>query len=242
MRPRFFLPDLDDSGRGTLDQDESNHLTRVLRLGVGEAIDVFDGRGTMRQARVVAIERRRAIVEAGEAAAAAAEPAVHVTAAIAVLKGDKMDAVIRDLAMMGAAAIQPVVTERSEIRVAALTRSQRVERWRRIAVGGVKQSGRAVVPSVAPPLTLDEWLASDAEAPLLAFVEPSAGAGVPLRQVRPSTALRLLVGPEGGWSERELSALAAVKATCVVLGARTLRADAMPLVAMASVFQAWNGW
>lgn len=242
MRPRFYLPELDDSKRGVLDDDESGHLTRVLRLGVGAEIDVFDGRGTMRHARVAAVERRRVIVEALQPTACAVEPAVRVTVAIGVLKGDKMDDVIRDVAMMGAAAVQPVVTARSETSLAVLTRSQRADRWRRIAVGGVKQSGRAVVPVVADPLPLTEWLRRADETPLLVLVEPAAGGGLALGEVPVMTAVRLLIGPEGGWTDEELAALAAAEARRIALGRRTLRADAVPLVAMAALFEAWNGW
>ena len=84
-------------------------------------------------------------------AAAVPEPAVAVTLAHAVLKGDKMDGVVRDAVMMGAAAIRPIVTRHSEASLAGLARGQRVERWRRVAVASAKQCGRAVVPEVLDP-------------------------------------------------------------------------------------------
>src|SRR5207302_8399329 len=102
----------------------------VLRLGVGDTVSVFDGRGREFLARVASAERRTVRVQLLSRAEPAAEPAVALTLAQAVLKGDKMDDVVRDAVMLGVNAIQPLVTERSETTVASLMRSARVERWR----------------------------------------------------------------------------------------------------------------
>ena len=95
---------------------------------------------------------------------AAAESTVALTLAQAVLKGDKMDDVIRDAVMLGVAAIQPIVTRRAETTVAALMRGARVERWRRVALASVKQSRRAVLPEIRTPLTLEHFLDEPAAA------------------------------------------------------------------------------
>src|SRR5207248_10280731 len=79
------------------------------------------------------------------------EATVRLTLVQAVLKGDKMDEIVRDGVMLGVSAIQPLVTKRTEVTVAALLRAARVDRWRRIALASVKQSRRAVVPEVRTP-------------------------------------------------------------------------------------------
>ena len=153
MRPRFHLAELDrEAGRGALADDEASHLIRVLRLGVGAEIDVFDGRGAMYRAAVAALTRDAVRVTILEAVAPAPEPAVRVTVAMSVLKGDKMDSVVRDVTMMGAAVVQPIVSTRSETSLATLAKAHRAERWQRIAVSSVKQCGRAVVPDIPLPL------------------------------------------------------------------------------------------
>ncbi len=86
-----------------------------------------------------------------ERAVPAPETRVPATLVMCVLKGDKMDDVVRDAVMLGATAIQPIVSERTEMGSAALARSRRVERWQRVAVSSVKQCGRAVVPPVREP-------------------------------------------------------------------------------------------
>jgi 16S rRNA (uracil1498-N3)-methyltransferase len=243
VRPRFHLAELDrDAARGTLADDEASHLIRVLRLGVGAEIDVFDGRGGMYRASVAALTRDAVSLAILGPAAAAPEPAVRVTMAISVLKGDKMDSVVRDVTMMGAAAVQPLVSTRSETSLVTLARAHRAERWQRIAVSSVKQCGRAVLPGILRPLNLDDWLGHQVSGAALALVEPSAGAGTRLAGVPRQEAVSLLVGPEGGWTPDELSMMANAGVTSIGLGARTLRAEAAPLVALAALFEAWQAW
>ncbi len=177
-----------------------------------------------------------------EAVAPAPEPAVRVTVAMSVLKGDKMDSVVRDVTMMGAAVVQPIVSTRSETSLATLAKAHRAERWQRIAVSSVKQCGRAVVPDIPLPLDLSDWLGRAAAGAALALVEPSAGGGTLLSDVPRREAVNLLVGPEGGWTPEELSMMANAGVTCVSLGARTLRAETAPMVALAALFEAWRAW
>src|SRR5436305_6427458 len=156
---RFFAPALDPGDETvTLPKDEAEHLTRVLRMGVGDTVSLFDGRGHEVSARVISADRRDVRVQLMSRVEPAAEPAVSLTLAQAVIKGDKMDDVVRDAVMLGAAAIQPIVTKRTEVTVAALIRSARVDRWRRLAIASVKQSRRAVLPEVRMPLTLETLL------------------------------------------------------------------------------------
>src|SRR6185437_15194306 len=153
---RFFAPGLDPGDEAVdLPREEAEHLTRVLRLGAGDTVTVFDGRGRECLARVVSAARTRARVQILSRIEPAAEPAVALTLVQAVLKGDKMDDVVRDAVMLGVAAVQPIVTTRSEVTVAALLRNARVERWRRVALASVKQSRRAVVPEIRTPLAFE---------------------------------------------------------------------------------------
>ena len=131
----------------------------------------------------------------------------------AVLKGDKMDDVVRDAVMLGVAAIQPIVTKRTEVTVAALLRGARVDRWRRVALASAKQSRRAV--AARDPHAADasrRWLDEPPPALRLMLVEPARRrrdvepmSGRCEAQPAPSDAA-LLVGPEGGWTEDGVAA------------------------------------
>jgi 16S rRNA (uracil1498-N3)-methyltransferase len=243
--PRFFAPSVDlgdDTAR--LPREEAEHLTRVLRLGPGDSVAVFDGRGHEFLAKVVAVARRDVRLQLVSRIEPAPETAVPLLLVQAVLKGDKMDEIVRDAVMMGVAAVQPVVTERTETTVAALGRSGRVDRWRRVALASVKQSRRAVLPEVNGPLTFDSWLGDPLPALSLMMVEPAQSVQAQpfsaLQQMRPPPDAALIVGPEGGWSEREVARAQQRAVRPITMGARTLRADAVPVAAISVLQFLWG--
>jgi len=242
---RFFAPALDPGDEHVdLPRDEAEHLTRVLRLGAGDTVSVFDGHGHQYLARVVSAGRRDARVQILSPHPAAPESSTHLTLVQSVLKGDKMDDVVRDAVMLGAAAIQPIVARRSETTVASILRGARVERWRRVSLASVKQSGRAVLPDVRMPLTLESWLGDPPAAMRLMLVEPGSGAAVaPIAVLRsepiPESAA-VLVGPEGGWDPSEYALAASRGVRLVSLGGRTLRADAVAIAALSVLQFLWD--
>lgn len=232
--PRFYTPELDRSLReAVLPDDEAHHLTRVMRLGTGDDIAVFDGRGLEFHARVLSAVRGRVRIELLEAIAPAPEPRVPLTLVHAVLKGDKMDAVIRDATMMGVSAIEPVITSRT---IARPPRREN-DRWCRVAVSSAKQCRRATVPAIAEPRSFVDWLATSTHGLKLLLVEPSAAGAAPcslrvLEDHAPGS-LALIVGPEGGWTEDERQQAEQAGCTAVTLGGLTLRADAVAVAAIA---------
>ncbi len=247
MLPRFLARDVDATGtRVILNDDEADHLLRVLRLRVGARVRLFNGRGAEFEGTVDSAQRGQVRVSVEAVCRPAPEARVRLTLAQAVLKGDKMDDVVRDAVMLGAAAIQPVWSAHTEVPPAVLARGQRRERWNRIAVSAAKQSGRALLPAVLEPCRFQDVLdrvAGAAAAPGIMLVEPCValahrtdhGCGAP------ALAATLLVGPEGGWAGEEI---AQARAHCrfVTFGGRTLRADAAGLIAMTAVLALWDGF
>jgi 16S rRNA (uracil1498-N3)-methyltransferase len=145
--------------------------------------------------------------------------------------------------MMGVAAVQPLLTDRTDVPAAAFSHGRRLERWQRIAVSSAKQCGRAVVPPVLAPRALQDCLeAAQAEVGLM-LVEPaavtaSAAVAWP-RADAPGSAL-VLVGPEGGWADAEVAQALAAGCLPVSLGPRTLRADAAAIVALSVLQYVWG--
>jgi 16S rRNA (uracil1498-N3)-methyltransferase len=243
---RFYAPALDPGDATvTLPRDEAEHLTRVLRLGIGDSVTVFDGRGHEFMGRVASAIRRDVHVQIVSRVEPVPESTVPLTLAQAVLKGDKMDDVIRDAVMLGVHAVQPVVTTRSETTVAALMRGARVDRWRRVALASAKQSRRAVLPEIRMPLAFDTALAEPAPAVRLMMVEPGTAATVAplavLQHASPPADATLFVGPEGGWTSEEWRAAEAHEVRLLSLGPRTLRADAVPIAAISVLQFIWEG-
>ena len=247
MPLRFYVPDADRTGDVVaLPRDEAQHLIRVLRLKAGAAVRVFNGRGGEFDAVVATVMKDGAHVRVVAGREAVPESRVAVTLAQAVLKGDKMDDVVRDAVMMGVVAIQPLVTTRSEVTLASLRRGHRRERWQRVAVSSAKQCGRAVVPAILEPRAFEEVAASLSDmtlpGPGVMFVEPSAATdalSLADLDATPPRETTVLIGPEGGWTPEEIDG-ASTACRLVTLSGRTLRADAMAIVALAALFTLWR--
>ena len=243
MRPRFHVPDVTAaSDRVELPEDEAEHLVRVLRLGVGDEVDIFDGRGGLWRAEVVQVGKKAAAVRPLEPGRPASELAIGLTLVVSVLKGDKMDNVVRDAVMLGVTGVRPIVSERSEVGLAAMARSSRIARWQRIAVSSAKQCGRAVVPPIREAVPIDSYWQEKAVGARIMCVEPASALGdvIGVQAVRRPAAADVIVGPEGGWSMSEVAAAHDSGAILVSLGGRTLRADAVPIVALTALLTTWG--
>lgn len=241
---RVYMPDVADGATQVeVRGDEAHHLSRVVRARVGETVGVFDGRGREWRARITEVTRQAVMLQVEGAVAPVAEPPVRVTLAIGVLKGDQMDAVVRDATVMGVTHLVPLVTDHVAVSSRAWRDDGALARWQRVAVAAAKQSQRAVVPTISGVTPLNDlWSSHDSER-VLVCVEPSADALADAawqQRSRPSSVL-MLVGPEGGWSGREVATFGARGAHAMSLGPRTLRSEAVPAVALAVLWSTW-GW
>lgn len=241
MIARVLVPSAGREGeRIEVPDDEAQHLVRVLRLTAGAPVRVFDGRGHEWEATLREATKQRATVELGARRAAAAETRIRYTLAVAVLKGDGTDEVVRDAVMLGVSAIRPFVSARSEVGAAALARGHRRERWQRIAVASAKQCGRAVVPEIHEVVDMATALAADSSALRLVLVEPAVTAApATLGALSAPTSVGLACGPEGGWTGDEVALALAAGWQPLRLGGRVLRAEAAPTVALAACQAVW---
>lgn len=235
--PRAYLPDAEEGAERQLPGDEGAHLTRVLRLGPGDTVRVFDGAGAEFEAEITGVTRAGVHVRVGNPVDSAVEPPVRLTVAPALIKGEGFDEIVRDAVMMGAAVVRPIVTERT----VAKPRQSMHERWQRVALAAAKQSGRAVLPIVEAPVTVDQLLATDASAVRLVFVEPSADILVSdaLALDAPASAL-VVIGPEGGWSPAELQLFKEKAMTFVRIGGRTITSERATIAALAVLTAVWE--
>jgi 16S rRNA (uracil1498-N3)-methyltransferase len=219
----------------------------VLRLRTGDALAVFDGRGHEWRGTVCSVDRHGVLVDLGEPIEPALEPRVILTLAQAVLKGDHMDAAVRDATMMGVAAIQPLLTAHTVANSRAAGGAKARERWERIAIASAKQCRRAVVPRVeraAPIAEVLSALTADQAGLRILLAEPAAGrAARTSREFSPAPGQAwMAVGPEGGWAPAELDAWLAHGFQPLTLGARTIRAEAAGIVAISMLRAAWDDW
>ena len=211
--------------------DEARHLRDVLRLERGAGVFVFDGRG--REYRCILEECSRSVVRlevAEEVEAARPESPLSLRLAVALLKGEKFDLVVQKATELGVTEIVPLITKQADVRLRdAGDGERRTARWQRIALEAAKQSGRALIPVIATPRPFNSLIEEDADGEewRVMFSERE---GLGLLEIIGEERKRLsaataLVGPEGGWTNEEITQARAANWSLVTMGGRILRAE-----------------
>lgn len=212
----------------------ATHVTRVLRLRPGDALTLFNGDGSDYHGRIQAPGRNSVMVEVQGVAAARAESPLVITLVQGIARGDRMDLVVQKATELGVAAIQPVLTARSVVRLDAAGREKRLEHWRGVVIAACEQCGRARLPAIAALLPLPDWLARPAGSALRLQLDPESGE--PLAgAARGADAIELLVGPEGGLEDGERALARRCGYRSARLGPRVLRSETAAIAALAVV-------
>jgi 16S rRNA (uracil1498-N3)-methyltransferase len=218
----------------------AGHITRVLRLGVGDPVTLFNGDGLDYPSRISSLRRDLVEVDVAGTAPARAESPLALTLVQGIARSERMDLVVQKATELGVTAIQPVLTARSVVKLDAAARAKKLTHWRGIAIAACEQSGRARVPVVAEPLALSQWLQQPAPAGALPLLlAPDAEASLVATAAGARAAL-LLVGPEGGLEDPERDAARAVGYLACRLGPRILRSETAAVAAL-TVLQAVAG-
>jgi 16S rRNA (uracil1498-N3)-methyltransferase len=230
MTLRLYIPHaIAGPGELTLPADAARHV-QVRRLQPGDALVLFDGRGGEWHCEVQAMRRRDVVLRVLAHAAVERELTPPVTIALGMPANDRMDALVEKAAELGMAALQPLHTARSVLRLEAQRAERRRAHWQAVAQAACEQCGRTRVPLVQPVRGLDEWLATAAEQGAAGWLlDPQS----PLPERAPAQPLLLLSGPEGGFTTAEREAALARGFVAVGLGPRVLRADTAPLAMLA---------
>jgi 16S rRNA (uracil1498-N3)-methyltransferase len=206
---------------------------QVLRLQPGDALTLFDGRGGQWDGMITAMSRREVRVRTLHFDALERELARPVTLAVGMPANERMDGLIEKATELGAARIQPLVCERSVLRVAGERALRKAAHWRAVAVAACEQCGRNRVPEVAEPLRLGDWLDGLAGRGGARWLLSTAEAASWPPAEQGGREVLVLSGPEGGFTLAEETAAREAGFVALSLGARVLRADTAPLVALA---------
>jgi 16S rRNA (uracil1498-N3)-methyltransferase len=237
-QPRIFVDvRLGPGAQFALAPDAAQHVGKALRLKTGDNITVFDGRGGEYEAVIQRMDKEHVDVKTGAFRDAEREAPVAVGLVQGLPEADKMDWIIQKSVELGVAWIQPIVCDRSVVRLSADRAARREAHWRRVAVAACEQSGRNRVPEVRPTLGFQGWIALPSEAARW-MLEP--GASALAARAAPATPVEMLVGPEGGLSERERDLAAHKGFEGVGLGPRVLRTETAPLAALATINALWG--
>lgn len=210
----------------TLSGPEVRHL-QVMRLEPGSPLLVFDGQGREARAEVLAIHGLRAVLRMGEDLAGTPETPQPITLAAALLKGDKLADVVRAATELGAARVQLLLTQHADVRDIG---AGKLARLNRIAAEASKQSRRAVTPEVLPPVPLGRYTWEGQ-----AYAAHPYAHGLLTDYLHWDSPITLFTGPEGGFSEAEMTRLQEAGAQGVMLGPRILRAETAPVALLGAI-------
>lgn len=237
-RRRFYVtPELISDSNIVLSTEESHHLARVLRLKTGEEAFVFDGHGREYRCRVAAIEKTGTQLEIIDELKDRVESPLRLILAQALAKGEKFDFIVQKATELGVNTIAPIVTDHTDIKLSEDSSARRLDRWQRISLESLKQCGRRHLVKILSPVNLNEFVQSLATSN--AILVMSERGGLPIREaVRDSESdsdLAVIIGPEGGWSDRELDIFQKRECKLVSLGPRILRTETAAIAAVTLV-------
>lgn len=236
----FYAPPVAFQGDTVvLDAEESHHLRRVLRLPAGARVVVCDGCGRRVEAQVQSLALNETVLRIVQELPCIGESPLAVTLAIGLAKGDTLDLVIRQAAEMGVARIIPFISTYSE-KTTPERSARRLIRWQRLARESLKSCQRSRLPEILAVQSFAQTLPGPEEARII-FWEEARGAGFSQQaaDLRPAS-VRLLIGPEGGFSPEEVEQARQAGYQTASLGPRRLRVETAALAALTLVQFAWG--
>jgi 16S rRNA (uracil1498-N3)-methyltransferase len=223
-----------------LGEEAARYLGRVLRLRVGETVHVFNGDDGEWSATIDRVGKVRVTLAVHDSVPNAAETSLEIHLVQGISRGERMDFVVQKATELGVVRITPVLTEYGVVKLDDKRAGKRRLHWQRVAESACEQSGRVSPPQVDAPLPLNDWLGS-ASAGNTTDLVLVPNAGRPLTEVgEPVAGLRLLIGPEGGFSERECDDAALAGFEAVALGPRILRTETAAVAALAIAQGLWG--
>jgi len=230
--PRFYLPENLAIGHEiTLSDNIFRHAIQVLRLTIGEPLILFNGQGGEYQARISEVTKRQAKAVLEQLNPINPESALYITLVQALIKPDKMDFALQKAVELGISAFQPLITRRSVVQVGKEKISRKLEHWQAIAVGACEQSGRTILPTILEPMSLEHYLAHSNSATRIILAPEANQTLADLKLTKPSK-LDVLIGPEGGFSEEEVTLCLQAGLHGMSLGPRILRAETASIAAL----------
>ena len=237
--PRFYVDfALSPDSMVELPDNVVRHLN-VLRVKNTEEIVLFNGNGKSYPALPEVLEKRRASVRILREEATDNESPLNITLVQAVSAAERMDFTLQKSVELGVAEIRPVISERCVVRLSGERAEKRVARWQEIVVSACEQSGRNVVPKVLPLTTYAQALQQLPQEPTKLLM--SLNRAQKLSDVQPQSGkVVFMVGPEGGWTEKEEQQAFDAGFQSVTLGKRVLRTETASLAAIAAMQTLWG--
>lgn len=237
--PRIFTTQqLTTSSELLLDKEAGNHVSRVLRMTVGQQIELFNGDGHSYFGNIVSIDRNQVTIGIIESQASDNESPLTIHLYQGVSRGDKMDLTLQKGVELGVKQFTPLITERCGVKLDAKRWQKKHEHWQKVIESACEQCGRNTIPTLHPVIKLQAALTHLTDNSF--FMHPDAKAGFKTVSANIDSEIQLWVGPEGGFSEEEISWVTAHGCNPVQLGPRVLRTETAALAAVAVMNSVWG--
>lgn len=239
--PRFYSAEnLTVGAIAKLSENAAIHATRVLRLSAGETIKLFNGDGFDYTCELISIKKSEVLAKISVSEAIENESSLNITLLQGISSGDRMDYTIQKAIELGVTSIQPISTERSVVKLSAERAQKRLEHWQNVVVSACEQCGRARIPLVLAPKTLENWLATNPQTNATRILLNPLGAKRLAELAKPSQETQLLIGAEGGLTSAEIKLAVNHGFQSIILGPRILRTETAALTAISAMQAIWG--
>lgn len=216
-----------------LSDEAANHVGRVLRMQVGQALVLFNGQGGQYAAEITHADKKSVQVLVGEFDAYDCESPLPFHLGQVISRGEKMEFTIQKSVELGVNEITPLFSRRGGVKLSGDRLEKKIQQWQSIAIAACEQCGRNRVPTIRPAMQLDDWLAEQTN-DLKLNLHPRAEFSVNTLPA-PKAGIRLLIGPEGGLSDEEISQANSQDFIDILLGPRVLRTETAALTAITAL-------
>lgn len=227
-----------------LPKEQAHYALTVLRLKNGYLIEAFNGKGLVAKGKLIVTSRRTADFAIETVEDSSNESPIHTVLVQGISKGDRMDYSIQKAVELGVSAIQPIFTERCDVKLKDDKLEKRRNQWQAIVINACEQSGRNVVPEILPIKNYQAWLDSSQNKDTSIFglvLDPYAKDSLTtIKQPPIETPIHLLIGPEGGLTDNEVEQAKQTGFTPIQLGPRILRTETAGPAVLAILQNLWG--
>jgi len=235
---RFYCPQLNtDSDVFTLPDAAHRHAVQVLRLKQGDTLRLFNGAGLEVNAILEQVSKRTSVVRLSEQLDINNESPLHISLLQGISRGERMDYALQKAVELGVNRVIPVITERCNVQLSGGRAEKRLAHWRGVMVSACEQSGRSILPDLTAIMSLEDALAENKVRCQL-VLDPLAEQG--FMSVEKHHDIALLIGPEGGLSDQEITQANGADYQSVSFGPRILRTETATVAALAVVQTMWG--
>lgn len=239
-KPRIYIDEKLETGLSVeLPKDAARHLIKVLRLRIGDGIILFNGKGGCEYPATItqsADSKLNALPQ--EAVKKDTSPSLCIHLGLCVSKGERMDYAIQKAVELGVSKITPLLSQRTVVKLNGERKKRRSKHWQSVIIAACEQSGRVDIPKLYAPQSLSDWL-DDGKPSNTLMLHPVGNK--PLHSVKvKQQELGLLIGPEGGFDDKEIKKAMKNDCTAIQLGPRVLRTETAPVAAIAAIQALWG--